>query len=292
MTTDVPSGLSSSSIDAKPSARARASIVLRLGSDVPERMSATVPRPRPDASANARIVFRPRRSISTRVRAATSTRASVRAEFRTARAGPCAVSAIPASVSAYTCGIQLSGIPRAVSHPYRTLKSERVFGSGAPGRSAMTTVAAVPAPREALLGPNSQRLEVGLLGARTAAVLRRIIDGLVMEDVDRTVLQTATAMMDAAADAVEVVQAGGQLRRDRRSLGFGAMAFTVELAAPASMAPSDLPDFLRGITHKLNELQSAPDPKLAEEVLPAFSMLADVATRQAGTAGEGGGSLI
>ena len=29
----------------------------------------------------------------------------------------------------------------------------------------MTTVAAVPAPREALLGPNSQRLEVGLLGA-------------------------------------------------------------------------------------------------------------------------------
>jgi hypothetical protein len=60
MTTDVPSGLSSSSIDAKPSARARASIVLRLGSDVPERMSATVPRPRPDARANGRASAPPR----------------------------------------------------------------------------------------------------------------------------------------------------------------------------------------------------------------------------------------
>lgn len=156
----------------------------------------------------------------------------------------------------------------------------------------MSAVAAVPAPREALLGPNSQRLEVGLLGARTAAVLRRIIDGLVMEDVDRTILQTATTMMEAAADAVEVVEAGGQLKRDRRSLGFGAMAFTVELAAPATVAPSDLPAFLRGIAHQLSELQSTPNAKLAEEVLPAFSMLADVATRQAGTVGEGGGSLI
>lgn len=156
----------------------------------------------------------------------------------------------------------------------------------------MSAVAAVPAPREALLGPNSQRLEVGLLGARTAAVLRRIIDGLAVEDVDRTILQTATAMMEAAADAVEVVEAGGQLKRDRRSLGFGAMAFAVELAAPPTMAPSDLPNFLRSIAERLRELQSKPNRNLAEEVLPAFSTLADVATRQAGTVGEGGGSLI
>lgn len=156
----------------------------------------------------------------------------------------------------------------------------------------MSTVANVPAPREALLGPNAQRLEVGLLGARTAAVLRRIIKGLPVEDVDRTILQTATTMMDAAAEAVEVVEAGGQLKRDRRSLGFGAMAFTVELAAPATVAPSDLPDFLRGMARRLSELQSTANPKLAEEALPAFSTLADVATRQAGTVGEGGGSLI
>lgn len=156
----------------------------------------------------------------------------------------------------------------------------------------MSAVAAVPAPREALLGPNSQRLEVGLLGARTAAVLRRIIDGLAVEEVDRTILQTATAMMESAADAVEVVEAGGQLKRDRRSLGFGAMAFAVELAAPRTVAPSDLPAFLRGIAAKLSQLKSTADPNLAGEVLPAFSTLADVATRQAGTVGEGGGSLI
>lgn len=156
----------------------------------------------------------------------------------------------------------------------------------------MSAVTAVPAPREALLGPSAQRLEVGLMGARTAAVLRRIIAGLAVEDVDRTILQTATAVMESAADAVEVVDSGGQLKRDRQSLGFGAMAFTVELAAPPSVAPSDLSGFLRGIATKLTQLQSSPDPKMAGEVLPAFSTLADVATRQAGTVGEGGGSLI
>ncbi len=160
------------------------------------------------------------------------------------------------------------------------------------GRFHVGRVAAGPAPQEALLGPNSQRLELGLMGARTAAVLRRIIDGLAVEDVDRTILQTATAMMDAAADAVEVVEGGGQLKRDRRSLGFGAMAYTVELAAPPTMTPSDLPSFLRNVAQRLAELQSSPSPRVAEEVLPVFSTLADVATRQAGTVGEGSGSLI
>lgn len=85
MTTDVPSGLSSSSIDASPSALTRASMVLSVGSDVPERMSATVPFPSPEASASARMVFRPRRSMNSRVRLATRALASVRAEFRTSR---------------------------------------------------------------------------------------------------------------------------------------------------------------------------------------------------------------
>jgi hypothetical protein len=157
--------------------------------------------------------------------------------------------------------------------------------------NAVAAVAAVPSSREALLGPNSQRLEVGLLGARTAAALRRIIEGLGIDEVDRAVLQAATTTMEAAAEAIAVIGTGGQLKRDRRSLGFGAMAFTVELAAP-SVAPSELPDFLRSIAARLSELQSTPDTDLAQQLLPAFSTLADLATRQAGTVGEGGGTLI
>lgn len=151
---------------------------------------------------------------------------------------------------------------------------------------------AVRARQEALLGPNSQRLEVGLLGARTAAVLRRIIDGSTMDDVDQRVLREAISMMAAAAEAVDAVKAGGPLKRDRHSFGFGAMAFTVEFAAPQRGASGDLPGFLRGIAQRLDSLLTAPDPDAAESVLPPFSMLAEVATRQAGTVGEGGGYLI
>ncbi len=158
-------------------------------------------------------------------------------------------------------------------------------------RYSMSTVASAPDTQEALLGPNAQRLEVGLMGARTAAVLRRVIEGLEVDDVDRTVLREAATMMEMVADAVEVVEAGGQLKRDRRSLGFGAMAFTVEHAAP-SVAPAELPRFLSSIAQALANLETNPVPSVAEPLLPAFSVLAEVATRQAGTVGEGGSSLI
>jgi hypothetical protein len=98
-------------------------------------------------------------------------------------------------------------------------------------------------------------------------------------------------MLETAADAVEFIAAGGQLKRDRGSFGFGAMAFTVEFAAPAVPA-ADLPKFLRTMATGLTQLQTHSDTAAARQLLPAFSTLADVATRQAGTVGEGGGSLI
>jgi hypothetical protein len=155
----------------------------------------------------------------------------------------------------------------------------------------MTAVAAVPLQRDALLGPSAQRLELGLLGARTAAVLRRVTEGLAIDDIDRAVLRSATEMLDTTADAIESVQAGNQIKRDRTSVGFGAMAFTIELTAP-TIPTADLPGFLRAMVGNLMALQTQVDSERARNLLPVFSMLADVATRQAGTAGEGGGSLL
>jgi hypothetical protein len=155
----------------------------------------------------------------------------------------------------------------------------------------MTTMAAVPESREALLGPAAQRLEIGLLGARTAAVLRRVSEGSEIDDLDRAVLHSAMEMLETAADAVDFVAAGGALKRDRRSFGFSAMAFTVELAAPAVSA-ADLPLFLRSMVSDLRQLQNQNNVEVAGRLLPAFSTLADVATRQAGNVGEGGGSLL
>jgi hypothetical protein len=156
----------------------------------------------------------------------------------------------------------------------------------------MRAVAAVRSSREALLGRNSQRLDIGLLGARTAATLRRIIEGLPVEEADRSVLSTASGIMESAAEAIEVVEGGsGRLERGRRSLSFGAMAFTVELAAP-TVPPPDLPEFLKEIAATLRGLESDPDAERAELLLPAFSALAEIATVQSGSVGEGGGPLI
>lgn len=155
----------------------------------------------------------------------------------------------------------------------------------------MTFSTVLPTTREALLGPRAQRLEVGLLSARTAAVLRRIIAGMTIDEMDRGVIRVAQDMMSMAADAVEVVAAGGQLKRDRRSLGFGAMAFAVE-SATSSVSPADVPKYLRKIASSLEQVLTTGDVDLSRTVLQVFSTLADVATRQAGAVGEGRGTLI
>jgi hypothetical protein len=157
------------------------------------------------------------------------------------------------------------------------------------GRDMATMV--LPQAREALLGPTAQKLEIGLLAARTAGVLRRIEARTDVDDVDRVILEAAAAMLANAADAIEGIAAGGQPRRARGSFGFGAMAFTVELAA-AAVPESDLPSFLRDMADALNLLRHESRPDLTGQLLPAFSRLAEVATKQAGSVGEGGGALF
>jgi hypothetical protein len=154
----------------------------------------------------------------------------------------------------------------------------------------MSTVAAVSNSREALLGPAAQRLEIGLLAARAAAVLRRVEDRLELDVADEAALDEAHDMVSAAADAVEFIGASGHPITGRKSFGFGAMAFAVELTAP-TVPTDDLAEFLRRLAGDLERVRTSHDISIAHELLPAFSTLADVATREAGSVGEGGGSL-
>jgi hypothetical protein len=155
----------------------------------------------------------------------------------------------------------------------------------------MTTISAVSASQEALFGPNAQRLEVSLLGARTAAVLRRIVAGNELDEYDEASLNSAIDAMSSTADAIDVVAGGGQLRRDTRTFGFGAMAFAVESAA-VSLPPAEVPQFLRRLADDLRRLLNDPSPAGAALLVSTFSMLADVAMRQAGSVGEGNGSIL
>ncbi len=155
----------------------------------------------------------------------------------------------------------------------------------------MSTVAALPQSREALLGPSAQRLEIGLLAARTAAVLRRVLDGTALDDIDEEILRSAAGMLKTTAHAVEIIAAGGRLKREPGGLSFGAMAFTVEHAAH-EVAEADLAQFFRRLAQDVTKVRTASDAEAARRLLPPFSALAEVATQQAGTAGEGGGVLF
>ena len=155
----------------------------------------------------------------------------------------------------------------------------------------MATTMVVSSPSEPLLGLAAQNLELGLMSARTAAVLRRIISGVVPDDIDRAVLQRAEEVMAASADTADVVSAGGPLSHPRGSLGFSAVALAVESAAP-SLPPADVSKHLRALAETLAGLRRNAQVSDAKNVLPAFSALADIATRHAGSVGEGGSSLL
>jgi hypothetical protein len=155
----------------------------------------------------------------------------------------------------------------------------------------MSKVAALPQSSEALLGPSSQRLDIGLMAARTAAILRRVVDDATLDDVDDKILESASNMLESTAHAVEIVASGGQLRREPGGLSFGAMAFTVEHAAH-EVPPADVPEFFRRMAEHLNRVRTDRDVNAAQSLLRLFSELAEVATQQAGTVGEGDGSLF
>lgn len=159
------------------------------------------------------------------------------------------------------------------------------------GREGMLEMT-MPETRDALVGPAAQKLTVGLLAARTAGVLRRIQDGEVLDDVDGQILGAAADMLEDAATTVEAVIAGGHVGRVPGIWGFGAISFTVDVTAGRVPAELDLPGFLRDMARSLTRIALEPSADLAQYLLPAFSELAEVATQQAGSVGEGGGAFF
>jgi hypothetical protein len=102
-------------MEANSSARTRASIVLSVGSELPRRISAIVPLPKPDAVASERILDNPQSFMAVRVLAPSSCRASARAEFRTIRSADVRSITTATSISSYSDVIPVSGIPRVLS---------------------------------------------------------------------------------------------------------------------------------------------------------------------------------
>ncbi len=147
-------------------------------------------------------------------------------------------------------------------------------------------IAATPTTSdEGLLGANAQRLELALISARTAATLRRMLDNVQPDGVDVAILRKAADVMSDTAEALETLAAGGTPKRKESHFGFGTMAYAVELTAPQTDA-DELPGYLRQVATSLAHLESEADPKIAADLLSMFSLLADIATQQAGTMGE------
>jgi hypothetical protein len=138
---------------------------------------------------------------------------------------------------------------------------------------------------EALTGMQSQQIDVGLLGARTAGVLRRLRSSEPLEPYDRTVLDAAEAMLRRAAAAVEFVSSKGREGSSPGTYGFGAVALTLEATASAE-GDSDAVVSLTKLADAVKALTETPSVELADAILPVFSALANVASRTAGSPGD------
>ena len=149
----------------------------------------------------------------------------------------------------------------------------------ASGKSAVTGI------DEPLMGIRSQYVDLGLLGARTAAVLRRIATSSEMDDYDRTVIENAVLMLRNTADAIEFVSSGGRIGSYPNSYSFGAVALTLE-ATSVDESDEDVVKGLRDLANKLCSIAESADIKDAKSILPVFSVLSSIATRSAGSPGD------
>ena len=138
---------------------------------------------------------------------------------------------------------------------------------------------------EPLVGARSQQVELGLLAARTAAVLRRIDEGLTMDDYDRAVIGRAEAMLRGAADAIEFVSSGGKLGSHPQSYSFSAVALTLQATAKDEPDEGDVQS-LRTLADMMSSLADPSDSEVVSIIMPVFSALASITTSLAGSSGD------
>lgn len=138
---------------------------------------------------------------------------------------------------------------------------------------------------EPLIGLRSQQVDLGLLGARTAAVLRRIAAGNPLDEYDHQILGHAEAMLRDTADAIEFVSSSGLHGSHPKTYSFGAVAITLEAAA------RDEPDesvvhILRSLADTIRASVDSSDVTKAESIIPVFSSLTSIAISSAGSPGD------
>jgi hypothetical protein len=138
---------------------------------------------------------------------------------------------------------------------------------------------------EPLVGSQSQQVDLGLLGARTAAVLRRIGAGQGIDPYDETVIHSAEAMLERTAEAIEFVSSGGRIGSRPQAYSFGSVALTLEATSPGAH-DDDAVKYLRDLAGTLHGLLTTQDSAVATSILPVFSAIAEIATRTAGSPGD------
>lgn len=138
---------------------------------------------------------------------------------------------------------------------------------------------------EPLIGTRSQYVEVGLLGARTAAVLQRIIDGVVYDDYDRTVVSRAASMLRDTANAVEFVSSHGEHGSQPQSYSFSAVSLTLQ-ATTTDQPDEGVVQSLRSLADALSSVAESHDLEVAASIMPFFSTLANIARTSAGSPGD------
>ena len=138
---------------------------------------------------------------------------------------------------------------------------------------------------EANLGTRSQQLEVGLMGAMTAAVLRRALGGEDLDDHDFEVIDDTFRMLTISADAIEFLSSRGLKGKYPTTHSFAAVELTAEvISAVKPSIGSDAQSYdadatrLRSLATQLGCIRRKIDSESISKLLPTFSALANVST--------------
>ena len=134
---------------------------------------------------------------------------------------------------------------------------------------------------EPLMGLQSQQLGMSLMGAMTAAVLRRARDGIVLDDHDFRVIEDASKMLRASADAIAFISCKGKAEYPRvhSFVAAGRAAetvFTARSDSTETQSDHSSAEHLRKLADQLDVLRDTADrDAVIESILPSFSALAD-----------------
>ena len=140
-----------------------------------------------------------------------------------------------------------------------------------------------------LLGGSADLISLGIVAARGSAAARRVLEGVRLDDIDRSALNELATVIRSSAQTVEFFGTAGQSGVQPAEAFASRLDVTLDAVLGddgSKVDPGDLAAQLQSLAVTIESFAESEQPEVAEVLLKVFDSLANAVRRDTSAVGE------